>query len=99
MSDLASSVASPSIPCLFWLSRIEHQANAERGEWYSGVLRVAWARPVEAEHRNVPRRGQASARLLLLTFLGEARKVSRPPGRTPGMGLGSIAMMCEAQVS
>ena len=31
-------------------------------------------------------------RLLLLTFLGETRKVSRPPGRIPGSGATSTAM-------
>ena len=43
--------------------------------------------PAEREHRRLPaakRRDAASrGRLSLLTFFGEAKKVSRPPGRHP----------------
>ena len=39
--------------------------------------------PVQTEQRSVPAGPTNPVRLLLLTFLGEARKVSRPPGRNP----------------
>jgi hypothetical protein len=35
-------------------------------------------------------------RLSLLTFFGEAKKVSRPPGRTPGSGLGTTETLKQA---
>ena len=39
--------------------------------------------PARTEQRSVPAGPTNPARLLLLTFLGEARKVRRPPGRNP----------------
>jgi hypothetical protein len=59
-------------------------SQAQLGEFSRAPLRVPTAREPRAAGRH------SRGRLFLVTFFGEAKKVTRPPGRTPGLVMTTV---------
>ena len=63
-------------------------SQALLGEFSRAPLRAPTAREPRAAGRH------SRGRLFLVTFFGEAKKVTRPPGRTPGLVMTTVQLGC-----